>query len=57
MPRIIYVNGRYVDRHVAAIHAEDRGYLFADGVYDAFELRRGVIIDLQRHTWTDFFAP
>ncbi len=49
MPRIIYVNGRYVDRHVAAIHAEDRGYLFADGVYDAFELRRGVIIDLQRH--------
>jgi D-alanine transaminase len=49
MARIIYVNGRYQNREEAAVHVEDRGYLFADGVYDAFELRDGRIIDMERH--------
>lgn len=49
MPRIIYVNGRYVERHQALVSCEDRGYQFADGVYEGIELRNRHIIDLERH--------
>ena len=31
MPRIAYVNGRYVPHSNAMVHIEDRGYQFADG--------------------------
>ncbi|MBL4667402.1 MAG: hypothetical protein JKY04_08495, partial [Sneathiella sp.] len=34
MSRIAYVNGQYVPHIDAAIHVEDRGYQFADGVYE-----------------------
>jgi D-alanine transaminase len=34
MPRQAYVNGRYVPHGAAAVHIEDRGYQFADGVYE-----------------------
>jgi D-alanine transaminase len=47
--RIAYVNGRYVPHGDAAVHIEDRGYQFADGVYEACEIRDGAIIDLRRH--------
>ena len=33
MPRIAYVNGRYVPHVKAMVHVEDRGYQFADAVY------------------------
>ncbi len=33
MPRHAYVNGRYLPHAQAAVHIEDRGYQFADGVY------------------------
>ena len=33
MSRIAYVNGEYVPLGHAAVHIEDRGYQFADGVY------------------------
>jgi D-alanine transaminase len=49
MPRIAYVNGTYVPHAEAAIHVEDRGYQFADGVYEVCEVRHGFIIDLTRH--------
>jgi D-alanine transaminase len=49
MPRIAYVNGRYVPHASAAVHIEDRGYQFADGAYEACEIRDGAIIDLRRH--------
>ncbi|PST24615.1 D-amino-acid transaminase [Mesorhizobium plurifarium] len=49
MPRIAYVNGTYVQHAEAAIHVEDRGYQFADGVYEVCEVRHGFIIDLTRH--------
>jgi D-alanine transaminase len=49
MSRIAYVNGRYVPHRDAAVHVEDRGYQFADGVYEACEIRDGAIIDLRRH--------
>ncbi len=49
MPRIAYVNGRYVAHAEASVHIEDRGYQFADGVYEVCEVARGYIIDMKRH--------
>jgi D-alanine transaminase len=49
MPRIAYVNGRYVPHAAAAVHIEDRGYQFADGVYEVCEVARGFIMDMTRH--------
>lgn len=49
MPRIAYVNGRYGSHAEAAVHIEDRGYQFADGVYEVCEVARGHIIDMTRH--------
>src|SRR5262245_57803492 len=49
MPRIAYVNGRYVAHRDASVHIEDRGYQFADGVYEVCEVARGYIVDMTRH--------
>ncbi|MFN4271395.1 MAG: D-amino-acid transaminase [Aliihoeflea sp.] len=49
MSRIAYVNGRYVPHNSASVHIEDRGYQFADGVYEVCEVARGYIIDMPRH--------
>lgn len=49
MSRIAYVNGRYVPMRQAAVHVEDRGYQFADGVYEVCEVDGGRLIDERRH--------
>jgi D-alanine transaminase len=49
MPRIAYVNGRYIAHADAEVHIEDRGYQFADGVYEVCEVSRGFIMDMTRH--------
>ena len=49
MSRIAYVNGRYRPFREATIHVEDRGYQFADGVYEVCEVRGGRLIDDRRH--------
>lgn len=49
MSRIAYVNGAYVPHSKAMVHVEDRGYQFADGVYEVCEIRHGMIVDLTRH--------
>ncbi len=49
MPRIAYVNGRYLPHRDAAVHVEDRGYQFADGVYEVCEVSGGRLIDQRRH--------
>jgi D-alanine transaminase len=49
MSRIAYVNGRYLPRSDAMIHVEDRGYQFADGVYEVCEVRGGRMVDERRH--------
>ena len=49
MMRIAYVNGRYVPHHEAAVHIEDRGYQFADGVYEVIAVRRGRLVDENGH--------
>ena len=49
MSRIAYVNGAYVRHADASVHVEDRGYQFADGVYEVCEVRHGMIVDMTRH--------
>ncbi len=49
MSRIAYVNGRYVPHARAAVHVEDRGYQFADGVYEVCAVLRGKLVDLEPH--------
>ncbi|MBL6946141.1 MAG: D-amino-acid transaminase [Rhodospirillales bacterium] len=49
MGRIAYVNGRYVPHSEAAVHIEDRGYQFGDGVYEVTAVYRGKLIDEQGH--------
>ena len=49
MPRIAYVNGRYQAHGDAMVHVEDRGYQFADGVYEVCEVARDYIVDPTRH--------
>lgn len=49
MSRIAYVNGRYLPRREASVNIEDRGYQFADGIYEVCEVRGGHLIDERRH--------
>ena len=49
MARIAYVNGQYVSHRDAAVHVEDRGYQFADGVYEVFAVMGGKLIGEQGH--------
>jgi len=49
MSRIAYVNGRYVPHADAAVHIEDRGYQFADGVYEVFAVHDGTLVGEKGH--------
>ncbi|WP_366552564.1 D-amino-acid transaminase [Aquibaculum sediminis] len=49
MPRIAYVNGRFVPHRDAAVHIEDRGYQFADGVYEVVPVFYSQLIDEEAH--------
>jgi D-alanine transaminase len=49
MSRIAYVNGRYLPARDASVNVEDRGYQFADGVYEVCEVRNGRLVDAPRH--------
>ncbi|MGB1087329.1 MAG: aminotransferase class IV, partial [Alphaproteobacteria bacterium] len=49
MPRIAYVNGRYVPHQHAQVHIEDRGYQFADGIYEVCSVLDGKLLDLEGH--------
>lgn len=49
MSRIAYVNGQYLPHSSAAVHVEDRGYQFADGVYEVCEVWQDNLVDGPRH--------
>jgi D-alanine transaminase len=49
MSRIAYVNGRYVPHSQAQVHIEDRGYQFADGVYEVVAVVGGRFADMTPH--------
>ena len=45
MPRLAYVNGRFLPHRGAQVHIEDRGYQFADGVYEVVPVAHGSLVD------------
>ena len=49
MARIAYVNGRYVRQDSAAVNIQDRGYQFADGIYEVCLYIGGGLWDLDGH--------
>ncbi len=49
MSRVAYVNGRYLPHGEAAVHIEDRGYQFADGVYEVIAVHMGHLVDEAGH--------
>jgi D-alanine transaminase len=49
MSRIAYVNGRYVSLPQATVHVEDRGFQFADGVYEVVYRFAGRLVDCGLH--------
>ena len=49
MSRIAYVNGRYLPQSEASVNVEDRGYQFADGVYEVLYMAGGRFLDEERH--------
>lgn len=49
MPRISYINNRFVEHENAYIHIEDRGYQFSDGVYEVILVKNNKLIDWTPH--------
>ncbi len=49
MSRIVYVNGEYLAEEDAKISVFDRGFLFADGVYEVSSVIDGALIDNKAH--------
>lgn len=49
MSRVAYVNGLYLPHRRAAVHVEDRGYQFADGVYEVIAVKNGRFVDDTPH--------
>jgi D-alanine transaminase len=49
MARLAYVNGRFLPHAQAQVHIEDRGYQFADGVYEVVPVVNGRLVDEELH--------
>ncbi|KPP84054.1 MAG: D-alanine transaminase Dat [Rhodobacteraceae bacterium HLUCCA08] len=49
MSRIVYVNGDYLPEEEARVSVFDRGFLFADGVYEVTSVLGGKLIDFDGH--------
>ena len=49
MSRIVYVNGAYLPEEDAKISVFDRGFLFADGVYEVSAILNGKMVDNEAH--------
>lgn len=46
---LVYLNGEYVDHANAHVSVDDRGFLFADGVYEVARVYEGKIFQMQPH--------
>ena len=49
MSRIVYVNGAYLPEEEATVSVFDRGFLFADGVYEVTSVLDGKLVDFAGH--------
>jgi D-alanine transaminase len=49
MSRVVYVNGSYVPEEQGKISIFDRGFLFADGIYEVTAVLKGRLVDYDAH--------
>ena len=49
MTSTVYVNGAYLPENEATVSVLDRGFLFADGVYEVTSVLDGKLIDFEGH--------
>ena len=49
MSRVVYVNGSYVPEEQGKISIFDRGFLFADGIYEVTAVLKGKLVDYDAH--------
>lgn len=49
MSRIVYVNGAFLPEHDAKISVFDRGFIFADGIYEVSAVMAGKLLDNDGH--------
>jgi len=49
MSRVVFVNGEYLPYEDSKVHIEDRGYQFADGVYEVFAVIDNKLADYDAH--------
>ena len=49
MSRFVFVNGEYLPYEESKVHIEDRGYQFADGVYEVFAVIDSKLADYDAH--------
>ncbi len=47
--RLVYLNDNYIQEHQATISVYDRGFLFADGVYEVIPVYEGQVLFLHEH--------
>ncbi len=48
-PLVVYLNGQLVPQAEAMLHIHDRGFIFADGVFDTLRTFKGEIFRLEQH--------
>jgi D-alanine transaminase len=51
MPAVAYVNGRYGPVAKAGVSVEDRGFQFADSLYEVIAFLNGRLLDADKHLW------
>ena len=49
MNKQVYVNGKYFDKNDAVVSVFDRGFLFADSVYEVTAVINGFLVDWKAH--------
>ena len=49
MNEIVFLNGRYINKKAASISPDDRGFLFADGVYEVVRVYNGNLFQMEDH--------
>jgi D-alanine transaminase len=47
--RTVYLNGQFVPENQASISIFDRGFMFADGIYEVTAVLRGKLVDFDLH--------
>jgi D-alanine transaminase len=51
MPALAYAHGRYLPVADAAVSVEDRGFQFADSIYEVVAFLNGRLLDWDKHLW------